>query len=1846
MNDHVCVKKRVKITPPNYSKENFMATFTLQTQLTPEQVFWSKEINDKKADDLKARTPPLPVLPPATVYPPNTPIHLVPRTLPTTSQVNIGLYSGEIEWKNILITNKNLIANCIAQDVFFTVTDSAMTASRFHELSTAYTIAMNRVVELEAENSKLLKKIKNDDHDTMVKAFLKLEVAHLNLQLKHQHLIENIENFKSKSSKDVPKFDAFFELGKRDDQIQAHKNTICELKANKSDDTSNLDYKSLDSQKLQLKETVTAFVQTIDNTTSLQNEIKNLKTQLKGKMPCVTSNDETPKVPACAKYAIDVQLIPLRQRNNRVVHHGYLNRLRDTLDTLREIVKEARSAQCPLTRNTTPKLLHVKQWKPTGRLISLGGQYPLARPTTLTSDTILTDPQAHTTPVVQIVLWYLDSCCSKHMTGDRSWLTNFVEKFTGNVRFRNGHFGAIMGYGDYVFGDSVISRIYDVEGLGHNLFSVGHFFDFDLEVAFRKHTCFVTDLDGVNLIKGSRGSNLYIISIEDMMRKSRKATHQPKTINTIMEVLHTLHMDLYRPLRVKSINGKKYILVIIDDYSRFTWVKFLRSKDETLEFVVKLLKQLLVGLNKTVSLGLIANPTPSIPYVPPTKKELKILFQPMFDEYFEPSTVQQVPPAPAVHILVNPPYPSISIAVDQDASSEGHSPSSSDHKSSFVHHGVAADHYLEVNPLSPVDNEPFVNIFALDPSSECFYNSILSKVELKSFKSAVTEDCWFEAMQEEIHEFDRPQVWELVPPLDCAMIIALKWIYKVKLDEYGNVLKKKARLVAKGYRQEEGIDFEESFAPKYDFHKSDPVDTPMVERSKLDEDLSEILVDQTRYLGMVGSLMYLIASRPDLYPKDTAMALTTYTDADHAWYQDTRRSTSGSAQFFGDKLVSWSLKKQTSTSISSKKDEYIDTMADMNVPTIDAPTEQAPAIAPSTRTNNKFFLYQLDEQWFNLHKDILRDALDIIPTNDNNPFGAPPSSDTVIEYVNTLGNPCTLGNMSLMSVNALYQPWRAILSIINMCLTEFVQSIQTFLTDRKNLTTASRGKKKSSYLLVLSIRFVGNDGREIFGMSIPDALLTDAIKRAPYYSRYLEHVDEYQCYLDEEHDKAEKKEAVTKSPNATKVTKPKAAKQTKLSAPKAPKVIKPADDKTPKPTSSQPPKPTPAQTEPSKKDQGNKRILVKETSDTPFYAERSKAGKEPAYDDEEANLQRALELSLKEQEKQGPAHPVVIREPDSGRIQSLPDVQGQGKEKFVDEQAAHNLLTLQTLKKKSPTNQFIFQRRTPMPTEPSGHAEFPSLDEKVPEINVGDQDEGQAGPNPGEHDEGQAGSNPEATDASTQQNPEQMDEEFTIISYPNVQDSLKLPTKDQYLMEKPQEEEHEKTNTESEVQSMVTVLILQDTSLVPPMSTPVIDLAEILQQRMFEDKSYEAHEDHKNLFDKLQKSLERDYSNQLLSDLEAPRQKKRKRRDLPRTPSGSPPSQPPPPPPPAGASRASGASGASGSSQLPPSLPPLSIGTSGSTQQQGSKAPSLSKIVATTPQSMAWTTSDTRYESIGVSAGKESSPTNFMMNDDFILDEQLQLSGDEDIGNDHLPKANTRKDWWKPLPKEERPATPKPAWIIPSSNVSDIENKWASALVLTYERHVTIQTQFLFNKDLEYLRYGNNGSRPALSISKMKAARYPDFGFELIVSEQLWIDDVCTYDISAKYGIYHWWFNRQNFYIDRHDSPLRRKEVRTHMRILSVVSIKVYSRYGYDYVSEIFLRRVDFQEHTIVEKDFKNLYPSDFEDLNLLLQQGHLDHLPSSDKRMLSTAVKLWTRNLVTRQRVKDFQLSIECDQT
>nr|GEW10933.1 integrase, catalytic region, zinc finger, CCHC-type, peptidase aspartic, catalytic [Tanacetum cinerariifolium] len=168
----------------------------------------------------------------------------------------------------------------------------------------------------------------------------------------------------------------------------------------------------------------------------------------------------------------------------------------------------------------------------------------------------------------------------------RSQLVNFVQKFLGTVKFGNDHVAKIMGYGDYQIGNVTISRVYYVEGLGHNLFSVGQFCDSDLEGLVR----------GLPKLKFEKDH----LCSSCAMGKSTKKTHKPKSEDTNQEKLYLLHMDLCGPMRIESVNGKKYILVIVDDYSRFTWVKLLRSKDETSDFIIKFLKMIQVRLKVPV----------------------------------------------------------------------------------------------------------------------------------------------------------------------------------------------------------------------------------------------------------------------------------------------------------------------------------------------------------------------------------------------------------------------------------------------------------------------------------------------------------------------------------------------------------------------------------------------------------------------------------------------------------------------------------------------------------------------------------------------------------------------------------------------------------------------------------------------------------------------------------------------------------------------------------------------------------------------------------------------------------------------------------------------------------------------------------------------------------------------------------------------------------------------------------------------------------------------------------------------------------------------------------------------
>ncbi|GKD85804.1 retrovirus-related pol polyprotein from transposon TNT 1-94 [Tanacetum coccineum] len=322
---------------------------------------------------------------------------------------------------------------------------------------------------------------------------------------------------------------------------------------------------------------------------SIANLRKHIKS-LKGKN--VVEKVATPnnaKVITLEMFKLDLEPLAPRVLNNKDAHIDYIKHSREHADTLQEIVEHARAL----------------------------------RP--LDSD--------------------LDSaCCPNYSMVFGLWMLQaYDRKPLSAHQLRN----------------MKISRVYYVEGLGHNLLFVGQFCDSDLEVAFRKHTCYVRNLDGADLLSKSRDTNLYTISLDDMLksspicllskasknkswlwhrrlshlnfdtlnqlakhglvrglpnlkfkkdhlcsvcslRKSKNYSHKPKADDTNQEKLYLLHMDLCGPMRVESINGKKYILVIVDDYSRFTWVKFLRSKDEAPEVIIKCLKQIQVRLNATV----------------------------------------------------------------------------------------------------------------------------------------------------------------------------------------------------------------------------------------------------------------------------------------------------------------------------------------------------------------------------------------------------------------------------------------------------------------------------------------------------------------------------------------------------------------------------------------------------------------------------------------------------------------------------------------------------------------------------------------------------------------------------------------------------------------------------------------------------------------------------------------------------------------------------------------------------------------------------------------------------------------------------------------------------------------------------------------------------------------------------------------------------------------------------------------------------------------------------------------------------------------------------------------------
>nr|GEV78137.1 integrase, catalytic region, zinc finger, CCHC-type, peptidase aspartic, catalytic [Tanacetum cinerariifolium] len=776
---------------------------------------------------------------------------------------------------------------------------------------------------------------------------------------------------------------------------------------------------------------------------------------------------------------IDVAPLAQKLRNNMTAHTNYLRHTQEETATLRDIVERN---VCPLTRIATIAIVPLRE--------------PIPKESNTDKHLVKliysrkSKAAKKKVPVVQIVLWYLDFGCSKHMTGDCSQLINFVQKFLGTVKFGNDHVAKIIGYGDYKIGNVTILRVYIVEGLGHNLFSVGQFCDSDLEVAFCQHTCFIRNLDGVDLLTSSRGNNLYTLSLQDMMAsspicllskasktkawlwhrclshlnfgainhltrqglvrglpklkfekdhlcstcamgKSKKKSHKPKSEDTNQEKHYLFHLDLCGPMRIESVNRKKYILMI--QVRLKVSVRRIRTDNRT-EFVNQTLReyyeevgifhetsvasspqqngvrlwqplaipkidlsydfaterhlmsfytinyliyhffmclvlcviQLMIvrtwrtrrivetihvdfdeltamaseqsslgpALNEMtppiISLGLVQKSSSSTTYVPPSRNDWDLLFQPMFDKLLNPppSVDTQAPEVIALIADVIPPIQAESTDVKEDnldieVAHMGNDPlfgvpipavtfaqSSSTVSSQTI---VKPDHQILQHTSKWTKDHPLNNIIGQlsrsvstrmqlhEQALFCYYDAFLCSVEPKTYKDALTQSCWIDAMQQELNEFER--------------------------------LENKARLVARGYRQEEGIDFEESFAPvarlqairiflAYAAHKNMVVYQMDVKTAFLNGNLwEEVYVSQSDGFVDQDNPNHVYKLKKALYglkqaPLDTSMMEKSKLDED-------KEEKVVDPSHYHERLISWSSKRQKSVAISSTKAEYI-----------------------------------------------------------------------------------------------------------------------------------------------------------------------------------------------------------------------------------------------------------------------------------------------------------------------------------------------------------------------------------------------------------------------------------------------------------------------------------------------------------------------------------------------------------------------------------------------------------------------------------------------------------------------------------------------------------------------------------------------------------------------------------------------------------------------------------------------------------------------------------------------------------------------------------------------------------
>nr|GEX16242.1 hypothetical protein [Tanacetum cinerariifolium] len=431
-----------------------------------------------------------------------------------------------IKMNKVLNDNERLLEQVISKDIVNIIVNSSM------DNTSVYVHECEKCLKLRTELLNKKDFLEKETYDKLFKSFTTLEKHCISLEVDSQLNREIFKRDNPVLNQSAPSFDHYFELNELKAQSQEKDTVISKLKERiKSLSVNNKE----DKIKKDLEE-----IETINIELDHRDDLRKLKEKALVD-DAITSHSITPEM-----LNVNVEPFAFKLLNNRIAHSDYLRHTQEKAVILREIVKQGKSLN-PLNNS-----LDHAFWKPTGKVFTNIGYIwrPTGRTFTIVGNACPLSRITTTTEVVQIVLCYLDSGCSKHMTGDHSQLTNSVNKFLGTVKFGN----------DHVFCDS------------------------NLEVAFLQHTYFIRNLEGVDLLTESRARHGLVRGLPKLkfekdhlcsiyaMGKSKKKPYKPKSEDTNQEILYLLHMDLCGPMRVTSVNGKKYILVIIDDYSRFTWV--------------------------------------------------------------------------------------------------------------------------------------------------------------------------------------------------------------------------------------------------------------------------------------------------------------------------------------------------------------------------------------------------------------------------------------------------------------------------------------------------------------------------------------------------------------------------------------------------------------------------------------------------------------------------------------------------------------------------------------------------------------------------------------------------------------------------------------------------------------------------------------------------------------------------------------------------------------------------------------------------------------------------------------------------------------------------------------------------------------------------------------------------------------------------------------------------------------------------------------------------------------------------------------------------------------------------